>query len=74
VNPEVIPWDMPATLVHEDGGPGLPGTLAWCLRRSRTLSAPNVAMITFDGEIGGKRTLHPGDIEALLARPDFPKD
>jgi hypothetical protein len=69
---DTIPWDMPATLVHDDAGPGMPGTLAWCLRRSQSLAAPNVAMVSLSGEIDGKRTLHPADIEALLRRPDFP--
>jgi hypothetical protein len=31
-------------------------------------------MITFDGKIDGKRTLHAADIEGLIARRDFPAD
>jgi hypothetical protein len=69
-----IPWNLGATLIDDAGGPELTGTLAWCLLRSQRLIAPSLAMITFNGEIDGKRTLHAADIETLISRADFPTD
>jgi hypothetical protein len=69
-----IPWNLDATLVDDAGGHELTGKLAWCLLQSQRLGSPSSAMITFDGEIDGKRTLHAADIEALIARKDFPID
>jgi hypothetical protein len=69
-----IPWNLDATLIDDAGGPELTGKLAWCLLQSQRLKAPSLAMITFDGKIDGKRTLHAADIEGLIARRDFPTD
>jgi hypothetical protein len=69
-----IPWNLDATLIDDAGGPELTGKLAWCLLQSQRLKAPSLAMITFDGKIDGKRTLHAADIEGLIARRDFPAD